>query len=59
MTSYEVQQAPSHAMPKVFLSVVALLTVAMLAAGMPWFGRITVTVDGELQQMARDTMAVP
>ena len=57
MTSYEVQQAPSHVMPKLFLSAVALLTVAMMAAGMPWFGRITVTVDGELQQMALGTSA--
>ena len=46
MSSYHVDSAPAPTTSRLYLSVAAVLATAAMAAGMPFFGQLSVVVDG-------------
>ena len=51
MSSYTVDKAPDHSPSPLYLSVAAMVAAALMAAGLPWFGSIEVTVDGSRERL--------
>jgi len=51
MSSYEVQRAPGPAVSRLYLSLAAVMTTALMATGMPYFGTVSVTIDGQAHRV--------
>jgi peptidoglycan/xylan/chitin deacetylase (PgdA/CDA1 family) len=51
MSSYHVTRTPDQDSSRLYLSVAALVAVAVMAVGMPAFARVDVTIDGTAQAL--------
>jgi len=57
MSSYQVQRTPGPGISRLYLSVAAVVTTALMATGMPYFGTVSVSVDGREHTLPRGTRA--